>query len=99
MLERYGSCIHKKLYQLALAAGVCSEQEDISTGAKKFIQSIWELNEAMSIPKKLPEVQKADIPALAKHAEKEANPLYPVPVLMTREELEAFYYDIADWNS
>ena len=29
---------------------------------------------------------------LAKHAEKEANPLYPVPKLMTAKELEKFYY-------
>ena len=28
---------------------------------------------------------------MAAHAEKEANPLYPVPRLMTREELEGFY--------
>lgn len=28
---------------------------------------------------------------MAAHAEKEANPLYPVPCLMTREELEGFY--------
>ena len=32
---------------------------------------------------------------MAKHAEKEANPLYPVPKLMTRDELEQFYYRIA----
>ena len=28
---------------------------------------------------------------MAAHAEQEANPLYPVPRLMTREELEGFY--------
>ena len=28
---------------------------------------------------------------MAAHAEQEANPLYPVPHLMTREELEGFY--------
>lgn len=97
VLQAYGSCIHKKLYQLALAAGVCTEQDDVSTGAEKFIRAIWEMNQAMSIPSKLPEIQKEDIPDLAQHAEKEANPLYPVPKLMTRKELEAFYYDIADW--
>ena len=36
---------------------------------------------------------------MAKHAEKEANPLYPVPMLMTRKELEEFYYRIADWSN
>lgn len=98
VLERYGSCIHRKLYKLGLAAGVCSQKDDISTGAEKFIRAVWELNEALSIPKKLPGIQKADIEALARHAEKEANPLYPVPKLMTRKELEEIYFDIADWS-
>ena len=42
--------------------------------------------------------RKEDIPALARHAEKEANPLYPVPRLMDREELAEIYLDIADWS-
>ena len=35
---------------------------------------------------------------MARNAEKEANPLYPVPKLMTAKELEGFYYQIADWS-
>ena len=35
---------------------------------------------------------------MAKNAGKEANLLYPVPKLMTAEELEKFYYQIADWS-
>ena len=38
------------------------------------------------------EIRKEDIPKLARYADKEANPLYPVPVLMDAEELEQFYY-------
>ena len=38
------------------------------------------------------EIQEEDIPKLAHYADKEANPLYPVPVLMNAEELEDFYY-------
>ena len=52
----------------------------------------------MQIPDKLTGIKKEDIPIMAKHAEKEANPLYPVPKLMTRKELESFYYEIADWS-
>jgi hypothetical protein len=52
----------------------------------------------MNIPNKLTGIQKKDIDALAKHAEKETNPLYPVPVLMTKKELESFYYKISDWS-
>ena len=35
---------------------------------------------------------KDDIKELAKIAEKEANPLYPVPRLMDKTELESCYY-------
>lgn len=38
----------------------------------------------------------ADIPVLAEHAAAEANPLYPVPVLMDAKELERFYYAIME---
>ena len=45
-----------------------------------------------NIPDIIPEIQKKDIPKLANYADKEANPLYPVPVLMSAKELEKFYY-------
>ena len=40
----------------------------------------------------IPEIQETDIPELAHYADKEANPLYPVPVLMDAGELETLYY-------
>ena len=43
-------------------------------------------------------IKKEDIPAMAKHAAHEANPLYPVPKLMDAKELEQFYYIVADWS-
>jgi hypothetical protein len=36
------------------------------------------------------------IPKLARYADKEANPLYPVPKLMNGKELERFYYDVME---
>ena len=39
-----------------------------------------------------------DISLMAKHADKEANPLYPVPSLMNAKELEEIYYKVADWS-
>ena len=38
------------------------------------------------------EIREEDIPKLSHYADKEANPLYPVPVLMNAHELEKFYY-------
>ena len=91
VLESYGSCIHKKLHILGCAAGVCTEQDSIKAGAGKFIASIRTLNKNMGIPDFLSGIQESDIETMSAHAAKEANPLYPVPKLMTRRELETFY--------
>lgn len=91
VLESYGSCIHQKLHMLGCAAGVCTEQDSIKAGARKFIASIRTLNKNMGIPDFLSGIQERDIETMSVHAAKEANPLYPVPKLMTRRELETFY--------
>ena len=95
VLERYGSCIHRKLHDLAIAAGVADAQESDAGAAAKFIRAIRLLNARMGIPETLEGIRPEDIPVMAAHAEKEANPLYPVPRLMTREELTFFYEQVA----
>lgn len=95
VLESYGSCIHRKLHDLAVAAGVASPQEEDAGAAAKFIRAIRQLNARMGIPETLEGIRPEDIPVMAAHAEKEANPLYPVPRLMTREELTFFYEQVA----
>lgn len=95
VLERYGSCIHRKLHDLAIAAGVADVQESDANAAAKFIRAIRQLNARMGIPETLEGIRPEDIPVMAAHAEKEANPLYPVPRLMTREELTFFYEQVA----
>ena len=95
VLEGYGNSAYKKLHALGIAAGVCTEADSHEYGAKKFIAAIKELNARMNIPTTISGINEEDIPELARHAEKEANPLYPVPRLMTAKELEAFYHQIA----
>jgi len=94
VLESYGKSVYKKLHQLGVAAGVCSENDTHQIGSKKFIEAIRELNNKMNIPEKIEGIKKEDIPEMARHAEKEANPLYPVPKLMTKKQLESFYYEV-----
>jgi alcohol dehydrogenase len=96
VLEAYGKSAYKKLHRLGVAARVCSEQDTDKDGALKFICAIKNLNEKIGIPNKIKGINKEDIPKMAKYAEKEANPLYPVPKLMTRTELEALYYQISE---
>ena len=98
VLEAYGKSVHKKLYKLGLNAGVCNKNDSYEIGAEKFIDAIKKLNSDMGILDKIEGIKKEDVFLLSKHAEKEANPLYPVPKLMTRKELENFYYMISDWS-
>lgn len=92
VLESYGACIHKKLHELAIAAGISDESESHALGARKFITAIRVKNAVLGIPDKLDGIRPEDIPTMAKHAAKEANPLYPVPKLLDTKALEQFYY-------
>ena len=96
VLEEYGSSAYKKLHRLGTWAGVCTDSDSHEVGARKFIDAIKALNKKMNIPTTITALKKEDIPELARHAEREANPLYPVPKLMTAKELEKFYHKIAD---
>lgn len=98
VLDAYGSCAERKLHELGICAGVASEQDSHRSGAQKFIASIRELNADMGIPDKISGICREDIDEMATHAEKEANPLYPVPKLMTKNELKHFYDMIDDKN-
>ena len=98
VLESYGTHAHKKLHELAVAAKVALETDTHEAGAKKLIQAIKEMNQRMNIPKRLTGIRKEDIPQMAEHAAREANPLYPVPVLIDAGELEQFYIKVADWS-
>lgn len=93
VLEEYGSCIYKKLYELAVVSNICDKEDSYQVGAKKFIEAIKDLNKKMNIVSELG-IKKEDIDLLAIHAEKEANPLYPVPKLMTKDELKEIYLKI-----
>lgn len=99
VLEAYGDSIHKKLHDLAIAAGLAERKEEHEEAARKFIEAVKILNSNMHIPDKIKEIKRRDIAIMARRAEKEANPLYPVPKLMTQRDLEKLYYQIADWSN
>ncbi len=96
VLKEYGACVHKKLYRLGIAAGVCTQNDTYRAGAEKFISAIERLNADMGIPHTIMGIDKNDIPTMARHAYKEATPLYPVPKMYTQKEIEAFYYRIGE---
>ena len=99
VLREYGSCIDKKLHKLAIAAGLADKNTPDHEAAELFIQAIEEMKERFGIVNIVNEIQETDIPKLAHYADKEANPLYPVPKLMDASELEKFYYMLMSLTS
>ena len=92
VLETYGDSITHKLRNLSLAAGLCDKQEDDKTATRMFIDAVKDMKKRFGIGDYIPEIQETDIPELSNYADKEANPMYPVPVLMDASELETLYY-------
>lgn len=94
VLKEYGKSVYKKLHQLAVEVGISSKDDNTEESANRFIESIIELNRKMNIPTSINNIQDQDIEKMAKHADKEANPLYPVPRLLDTKQLSNLYYQI-----
>ena len=93
-LDAYGAACHQKLGRLARIAHVAPESASDREAAEAFIRWIREMNARMGIPEKIPQIRTADIPEMARHAARESNPLYPVPVLMDERQLAQMYVQL-----
>lgn len=94
VLEDYGSAVYGKLARLAALSQIATEGT-VEERAGAFISHIREMNEHMGIPKHLPQICPEDIPRMAAWADKEANPLYPVPVIYQKKHFEEVIRKVA----
>lgn len=94
VLDYYGESAYKKLAELADVVGIDGANEEEK--AKKFIQAIRDMNKYMNIPEKVSGIKEEDIPTMVERALSEANPLYPVPRLMGKEEMTEMFKIIAE---
>lgn len=86
VLRDYGAAAHKRLAELADVCGIpgaCDAEK-----ANAFIDWIEDANKKMGIPNKLDMIQEQDIAQMITWARKEALPLFPVPVIWTREDFK-----------
>lgn len=90
-LEEYGTDCGKKLAHLARISGIAEKNSGDGAASQAFIRWIRDMNASMGIPDKIPEIRREDIPEMASRADKEANPLYPVPRLLDKRQLEEMY--------
>ena len=82
----------RPLAELAKTVGLADNSLTNEVAAELIISHIEGMNAKMKIPTSLECVRREDIPDMARLADKEANPLYPVPVLWDASELEKLYY-------
>ena len=75
-----------RLAQLAVATGLGHQSEDDTALAKKFVNSVKDLNSRIGIPVTLDKLKAEDIPEIVKGALKEAHYLYPVPRYMDSKQ-------------
>ncbi len=84
VLRQYGPAVQKKLAELA---DVCGMQGTESEKAEAFIRWIEEMKEKMGIPRGIDKIREEDIPQIIRWADRETNPLYPVPVIWDEKDL------------
>lgn len=84
VMRQFGPAVYDRLADLADVCGM--EAKTNQEKAEKFITWIDEIKDAMGIQKGFDCIKDEDIPQIIKWAIKEANPIYPVPVIWKEED-------------
>lgn len=85
VMRAYGTAAQKRLAELAAVCGIPGNTD--AQLAEGFLRWMEQTNAAMGIPKGFDMIRDEDIDQMITWAKKEANPLYPVPVVWGREAL------------
>lgn len=86
VMRAYGPAVYGRLAELARVCGIPGDSD--RQLAEGFIRWIEDTNEKMGLPKGFAMIREEDIQQMVTWAKKEANPLYPVPVVWGRQQLE-----------
>lgn len=96
VLRYYGKSVYHKLSILSDSISLTDLNSTEEEKALAFINWIESLNSVMNIPSKIDQViNDNDRLIMSKRAFKEANPLYPVPVIFEISDFENLYNQIS----
>lgn len=84
VMRQFGSAVFKHLAELADACGIEGTTEEEK--ALRFIEWIEQLKLEMGLPDKTDIIKDEDVQKIVAWAMKEANPLYPVPVVWQKDD-------------
>ncbi|MER2046962.1 MAG: iron-containing alcohol dehydrogenase [Solibacillus sp.] len=96
VLRFYGKSAAKPLAELATIVGIGKITDSDEKKAELFIEAIEVLNEKMNIPRKITGIINRDVPLMVERAIQEANPLYPVPRIVNKDEMFYLYQVIQE---
>ena len=92
VMREFGASAHKRLAELADVCGIEGRNE--AEKANNFIAWIEETNAKMGLPDGFDVIRDEDIDQMITWAKKEANPLYPVPVVWARKDFRRLIQSI-----
>ena len=84
VMRKFGAAAQSRLAELADVCGICGRNE--AEKANAFVCWIEEVNAKMGLPDGFEMIQDEDIDQMITWARREANPLYPVPVVWGAED-------------
>ena len=94
VLKEYRKAIHKKIARIYDYLNMGDSSLSNKEKYEVFMNKLDVLESNLGIDKKFHCIKKEDIPSMAKYALKEANPLYPVPVMWNKKKMIDMYYKI-----
>lgn len=96
VLDYYDKIVYNKLAKLADLTLPTKDYQNKEEKAKMFINKIKSMNANMDIPKKIRGIKEEDLEVMVYRAYKEANPYYPVPKILNKEDLLNIYKSIME---
>lgn len=96
VLEAFGPAAHNKLAELADLVNLAKPGDTMAQKAQRFVEAVKQLNQKLDIPDKIKGIQTEDIPLMVERALSEAHPLYPVPRIMSQEEITSIYNQVKE---
>jgi len=96
VLKEYGKAIDKKMKSIAIYLGYADKNTDANQANSLMIEKINQLLKELNIDYSRLEIKDEDINRFASYAYKEANPLYPVPVMFDIKDFVRIYHELQD---
>lgn len=90
VMKQYGEAAHKRLAELCDVCGIIPTENTEKGKAEAFIAWMEDLKVKMNIPLYPAGIKESDIDQIVAWAYKEANPLYPTPIVWSKDDFKKF---------